>query len=142
MQARKERKRRHPIFYLVDLYFLHIFVLAFATPWLRSQIYMGDVPQPHFPECVAQQVNLHWSYAKGRIGCSDDYRWEWLVEYVGNALGAGEPSAFLDGTQIFYGALILYALCHVAYAVGRLIWIAVRRLRENATAADTGDPQA
>lgn len=123
------RRPRHPLFYLVDFYFLHIVALSFATPWLRSRIYAGDVQQPYFPGCVAQQVNMHWSYAKGRIGCAEDHPWEWLIEYVGNALGTDTPSAFLDGSDLFYGFLVLYAFGHVIYAIIRLTRLAFRRRR-------------
>ncbi len=72
---------------------------------------------------------MHWSYAKGRIGCTEDHPWEWLIEYVGNALGTGTPSAFLDGSDLFYVVLVLYALGHVIYAIVRLIRLAFKRRR-------------
>lgn len=119
--------RRRRIFYLIDAFFLATALKSHATQWVRQRMPMGDVENPYFPGCTARQVDLHFSFAPGRIYCSDDVPWGWLLEHLGNSFGHARPSAFLNGSELFFTVLILYAHLHVAYAVFRIAYLAWRK---------------
>ena len=124
--ARGPKAKRRRVFYLIDLFFLGTVLKSYATTWVRQRMPMGDVPNPHFPGCTARQVDVHFSNVPGRIGCNDDVPWGWLLEHLGNSFGRANPSAFLNGTDLFFMALVIYAHLHVAYAIGRISYLAVQ----------------
>ncbi|MGI3187003.1 hypothetical protein [Nioella aestuarii] len=125
--GRQPNGRRRPIFYLIDTVFLAIALMSISGQWVRNRMPMGDVPNPHFPGCGSQAVNMHWSFVPGRISCADDVPWGWLLEFLGNSLGRGNPSAFIDGTDLFFGILVIYAFGHAIYAIFRIAYLATQR---------------